>query len=80
MQMLTDVYIECEECHGRRYSKEALEIYYKGKNIADVLDMTVETAHLFPRCAVILRTQHAVRRFGYHAWAKARPHSVVATH
>ena len=49
MQMLADVYIECEECHGRRYSKEALEIYYKGKNIADVLDMTVETARKFFR-------------------------------
>lgn len=49
MQMLADVYIECEECHGRRYSKEALEIYYKGKNIADVLDMTVESARTFFR-------------------------------
>jgi excinuclease ABC subunit A len=49
MQMLTDVYIECEECHGRRYSKEALEIYYKGKNIADILEMTVESARTFFR-------------------------------
>lgn len=49
MQMLADVYIECEECHGRRYSKEALEIYYKGKNIADILDMTVESARTFFR-------------------------------
>lgn len=47
MQMLADVYIMCEECHGRRYNKEALEIYYKGKNIADILDMTVEEARKF---------------------------------
>ena len=47
MQFLPDVYVECEVCHGRRYNKEALEIYYKGKNIADVLDMTVEEAMRF---------------------------------
>lgn len=47
MQMLSDVYVECEECHGRRYSKQALEIYYKGKNIADVLDMTIAEARKF---------------------------------
>ena len=44
MQFLPDVYIDCEVCHGRRYNKEALEVYYKGKNIADVLEMTVEKA------------------------------------
>ncbi|MFA4995524.1 MAG: excinuclease ABC subunit UvrA [Patescibacteria group bacterium] len=47
MHFLPDVYITCEECKGRRYNKEALEIQYKGKNIADVLDMTVEEAVLF---------------------------------
>ncbi|HMB65392.1 MAG TPA: excinuclease ABC subunit UvrA, partial [Patescibacteria group bacterium] len=47
MQFLPDVYVECEVCHGRRYNKEALEITYKGKNIADVLDMTVEEAMRF---------------------------------
>jgi len=44
MQFLPDVYVECEVCHGRRYNKEALEIHYKGKNISDVLEMTVEQA------------------------------------
>ena len=44
MQFLPDVYVECEACHGRRYNKEALEIYYKEKNISDVLNMTVEEA------------------------------------
>ncbi|MCC6936531.1 MAG: excinuclease ABC subunit UvrA [Thermomicrobiales bacterium] len=42
MQFLPDVYVPCEVCHGKRYNREALEIEYKGKNIADVLDMTVE--------------------------------------
>ncbi len=47
MQFLPDVYVPCEVCHGRRYNREALEIYYKGKNIADVLNMTVEEALSF---------------------------------
>ncbi len=47
MQFLPDVYVECEECHGKRYNKETLEIYYEGKNIADVLEMTVEEAKRF---------------------------------
>jgi excinuclease ABC subunit A len=42
MQFLPDVYVPCEVCHGKRYNREALEIRYKGKNIADVLDMTVD--------------------------------------
>ena len=41
MQFLPDVYVPCEVCHGRRYNREALEIKYKGKTIADVLEMTV---------------------------------------
>jgi len=47
MQFLTDVFVECSECEGKRYNKEALEIHYRGKNIADVLDMTVEEARKF---------------------------------
>lgn len=47
MQFLPDVYVECEVCHGARYNKEALEIHYKGKNISDVLNMTVEEACIF---------------------------------
>jgi excinuclease ABC subunit A len=42
MNFLPDVYVPCEVCQGKRYNREALEIHYKGKNIADVLDMTVE--------------------------------------
>lgn len=44
MQFLSDVYIPCEVCKGKRYNRETLEVKYKGKNIADVLDMTVEEA------------------------------------
>ncbi len=44
MNFLPDVYVPCEACHGKRYNREALEIRFKGKTIADVLDMTIETA------------------------------------
>lgn len=47
MQFLPDVYVECAECKGRRYDKKTLEIHYRGKNISDVLDMTVAEAKIF---------------------------------
>jgi excinuclease ABC subunit A len=49
MHFLPDVYVECEVCHGQRYNRETLEITYKGKNIADVLNMTVDEAARFFR-------------------------------
>jgi excinuclease ABC subunit A len=49
MHFLPDVYVECEVCRGRRYNRETLEITYKGKNIADVLDLTVDEAARFFR-------------------------------
>jgi excinuclease ABC subunit A len=49
MHFLPDVYVECEVCHGKRYNRETLEITYKGKHIADVLDMTVDEAARFFR-------------------------------
>lgn len=44
MNFLPDVYVHCEECHGKRYNRETLEVRYKGKSISDVLDMTIEQA------------------------------------
>ena len=49
MQFLADVYMKCEQCAGQRYRKEILEITYRGRNIADVLDMTVREAFTFFR-------------------------------
>ncbi|MEO0313884.1 MAG: hypothetical protein RI928_340 [Pseudomonadota bacterium] len=47
MHFLPDVYVPCDVCHGKRYNRETLEVQYKGKNITDVLEMTVEDAHAF---------------------------------
>jgi len=47
MHFLPDVYVPCDTCHGRRYSRETLEVLYKGRNIAEVLDLTVEDAAQF---------------------------------
>ncbi|MCZ0704119.1 excinuclease ABC subunit A [Natronobacillus azotifigens] len=47
MHFLPDVYVPCEVCHGKRYNRETLEVKYKGKNIADILNMTIEEALAF---------------------------------
>ncbi len=57
MHFLPDVYIECKECHGRRYNSQALKVEYKGTTIADVLDMTVEHALDFFRATPAVRTK-----------------------
>ena len=60
MHFLPDIYVPCEVCKGRRYNRETLEVRYKGKNIADVLDMTAEEAREFfapvPKIAAMLQT------------------------
>ncbi|MBW3092553.1 excinuclease ABC subunit UvrA [Bifidobacterium sp. 82T10] len=47
MNFLPDVYVECEECHGKRYNRETLEVKYNGKSVSDVLDMPIEEAAQF---------------------------------
>jgi excinuclease ABC subunit A len=47
MHFLPDVYVPCDVCHGKRYNRETLEVQYKGKNINEILAMTVEDAHEF---------------------------------
>src|SRR5204863_4430092 len=47
MHFLPDVFVNCEVCHGKRYNAETLEIHYRGKNISDVLNMTVEESLAF---------------------------------
>jgi excinuclease ABC subunit A len=64
MHFLPDVYVPCEQCHGKRYNRETLEVRFKGKNIADVLDMPVEEALGFfanvPKIRRRLETLNAV--------------------
>ncbi len=64
MHFLPDVYVPCEQCHGKRYNRETLDVRFKGKTIADVLDMPVEEAVVFfehiPKIRRRLETLHAV--------------------
>ncbi len=65
MHFLPDVYVECEVCNGKRYNRETLEVHYRGKNIADVLDMTVEEAcGFFENHPKILRFAECLRDVG----------------
>jgi excinuclease ABC subunit A len=65
MNFLPDIYIQCEECKGKRYNKETLEVTYKGKNIADVLDMSVEEAlELFKNIPSIKRKLQTLSQVG----------------
>lgn len=65
MQFLADVYVECSDCGGTRYSREVLEVHYRNKNIADVLDMTVDEAYaFFNDLAVIADKLNILREVG----------------
>ena len=55
MHFLPDVYVTCEECHGKRYNRETLEVKFKGLSIADVLDMTIEDAEEFFKAVPAIR-------------------------
>ena len=65
MHFLPDVYVPCDVCHGKRYNRETLEVQYKGKNIHDVLEMTVEEAHeFFKPVPVVARKLHTLLDVG----------------
>lgn len=65
MHFLPDVYVPCEVCHGKRYNRETLEVKYKDKNIADILDMTVEDAlHFFENIPKIKRKLQTIYDVG----------------
>jgi len=65
MHFLPDVYVQCEVCKGKRYNKEALDIHFKGKTIADVLEMTVEQAnHFFSNQPAIARKLETLVQVG----------------
>lgn len=65
MHFLPDVYVPCEECHGKRYNREALEIKYKGQSVSDVLEMTVsEAAEFFKNVPAIARKMDTLVEVG----------------
>ena len=65
MNFLPDVYLPCDVCHGKRYNREALEICYKGKNIAEVLEMPVEEAmHFFAKVPAVYKKLKALSDVG----------------
>jgi excinuclease ABC subunit A len=65
MHFLPDVYVTCDVCHGKRYNRETLEVLFKGKSIADVLDMTVEEAAEFFKAVPVLREKmQTLKRVG----------------
>jgi len=76
MNFLPDVYVPCEVCHGARYNRETLEVHYKGKTIAQVLDMSIEEAHIFfesvPAIARYLKTLNDVG-LGYVRLGQSAP-------
>ena len=65
MHFLPDVYVPCDVCKGQRYNRETLEVLYKGKNIAEILDMTVEVAYAFLQAVpTIARKLHTLLDVG----------------
>ena len=76
MNFLPDVYVPCEVCHGARYNRETLEVHYKGKTIAQVLDMSIEEGHAFfesvPAIARYLKTLNDVG-LGYVRLGQSAP-------
>ena len=81
MHFLPDIYVACDVCKGKRYNRETLEIRYKGSNIHEVLEMTVEDAlEFFRNVPVIKRKLQTLMDVGlsYVAWVRTRPRCPAA--
>jgi len=79
MHFLPDVYVECEVCEGKRYNRETLEINYRGKTIADVLDMTIEDAcGFFENHPKILRFVECLRDVGLEYITLGQPSTTLS--
>ena len=65
MHFLPDVYVTCDQCHGKRYNRETLEVQFKGKSVADVLDMSVEEAcEFFKAIPAVYNKLETLKRVG----------------
>ena len=84
MHFLPDVYVPCDVCKGQRYNRETLEIRYRGKNIHEVLEMTVEDAlRFFQNVPAVASKLQTLSRCGARvsaARARTRPHCPAAKH
>ena len=79
MNFLPDVLVPCEECHGKRYNRETLEVRYKGKSISDVLDMTVNQAvEFFENVPVILKKIKVLQEIGLGYIKLGQPSSTLS--
>ena len=83
MNFLPDVYVHCNECNGKRYNRETLEVKYKGQSISDVLEMTVNMAvEILPMfLQFIIRLKHfRMSDLVTSSWASSRQHCQVVRH
>lgn len=79
MHFLPDVYVPCEVCHGKRYNRETLEVKYKGKNISDILDMTIEDAlHFFENVPKIQRKLQTIYDVGLGYMTMGQPATTMS--
>ena len=79
MNFLPDVLVPCEDCHGKRYNRETLEVRYKGKSISDVLEMTVDQAvEFFENVPVILKKIKVLQEIGLGYIKLVQPSSTLS--